>query len=285
MQPSIAPSATAPRNASRTAQSVASIRAFHQLIDGEPKLLEDRIAEKILEADALAQVRARDPRYEQPAMRTLRVRVALRSRFAEARLAQAVERGVRQCVVLGAGFDTFAYRQPSWARDLRIFEVDHQATQALKRARLDAAGIAVPRNLEFVTIDFERVSLREGLAASSLDFTKPAFFSCLGVLMYLTRDAVDAVFALVAQFPQGSEIAFTFVTAEGLDTDVAGRAAAAGEPWLTALDAETLPRDLEAKGFSSVAFLDLEETQRKFFQNRTDGLELPERTGIASAVV
>jgi methyltransferase (TIGR00027 family) len=285
MQPNITPTGSSPRNASRTAQSVAAIRAFHQLMDGEPKLLEDRIAEKIIEADVLQQIRGRDPRYESPAMRALRVRVALRSRFAEERLAQAVERGVRQCVVLGAGFDTFAYRQPPWTGNLRIFEVDHHATQALKRARLEAAGIPVPPNLEFVTIDFERVSLREGLAASSLDFSRPAFFSCLGVLMYLTRDAVDAVFDLVARFPKGSEIVFTFVTADGLDTDVAGRAAAVGEPWLTALDAESLPRDLEAKGFSSVTFLDLEETRRNFFQDRTDGLELPQRTGIASAVV
>ena len=274
-----------PRNASRTAQSVASIRAFHRLMDSEPKLLEDGIAEKILDADVLALVRARDARYETPGMRALRVRVLLRSRFAEERLEQAMARGVRQCVVLGAGFDTFAYRQPPWASALRIFEVDHEASQMLKRARLDAAGIAVPSNLEFVTIDFEHVSLREGVATSSLDFTKPAFFSCLGVLMYLTRDAVDAVFDLVAQFPKGSEIAFTFVTAEGLDSDVASRAGAAGEPWLTALDADALPDELEAKGFSSVAFLDLEETRRTLFRNRTDGLELPQRTGIAAAVV
>jgi methyltransferase (TIGR00027 family) len=273
------------RNASRTALGVAAHRAFHQLMDGEPKLLEDRIAEKLLDEDRLQQIRARDSRYESPGMRTLRVRVALRSRFAEERLAAAVGRGVRQCVVLGAGFDTFAWRQPEWARDVRIFEVDHHASQALKRARLEAAGIAMPGNLEFVTIDFERVSLREGLQASTLDFSKPAFFSCLGVLMYLTRDAVDAVFDLVAQFPLDSEIAFTFVSAEGMDSAIAESASAAGEPWLSHLDADTLPRDLKAKGFSDVTFLDLEETRRRYFQNRTDGLELPERTGIAAAVV
>ncbi len=273
------------RNASRTAQSVAAICAFHQLMDGEPKILEDRIAEKLIDADALAQVRARDARYDTPAMRTLRVRVTLRSRFSEMRLERAVARGVRQCVILGAGFDTFAYRQPSWARDLRIFEVDHHATQSLKRAKIDAAGIAVPGNVEFVTIDFERTTLREGLLGSSLDFSRPVFFSCLGVLMYLTKKAVDAVFDLVASFPEGSEIAFTFITAEALATDIAARAGSLGEPWLTHLDPETLPRALAAKGFSSVAFLDLNETERMFFRNRTDGLDLPQRTGIASAVV
>ncbi|MGD0190296.1 MAG: class I SAM-dependent methyltransferase [Rhizomicrobium sp.] len=276
---------TSPRNASRTALGVAAHRAFHQLMDGEPKILEDRIAETLIDAGMLAQIRARDERYGSPGSRALRVRVALRSRFAETRLEKAVARGVRQCVILGAGFDTFAYRQPDWARRVRIFEVDHDATQSAKRERLKAAGIPQASNLDYVTIDFERTSLNDGLRASALDFSKPAFFSCLGVLMYLTKPAVDALFDLVASFPKGSEIAFTFVSPEGMGSPIAESAAAVGEPWLTALDADALPRDLAAKGFSAVSLLDPAETHRLYFTNRTDGLELPERTGIASAVV
>jgi methyltransferase (TIGR00027 family) len=213
------------------------------------------------------------------------VRVALRSRFSETRLERAMERGVRQCIILGAGFDTFAFRQPPWARALRIFEVDHAATQTLKRARLAEAGIAAPPNVEFVTIDFERVTLAEGLRASSLDFSKPAFFSCLGVLMYLTKPAVDAVFDLVASFSQGSEIAFTFTSPDSLDTAIAARVREIGEPWLSHFEPDTLARDLRAKGFSRVEFLDLAETEAAFFRGRTDGLEPPPRAGIAAAVV
>jgi methyltransferase (TIGR00027 family) len=97
----------------------------------------------------------------------------------EERMREAVQRGVRQSVILGAGFDTFAYRQPDWARGLRIYEVDHRGTQREKRQRLERAGIPIPGNLEFVAVDFESVSLCEGLRGSSLDFSQPTFFSCL----------------------------------------------------------------------------------------------------------
>src|SRR5271163_808264 len=218
------------RNSSRTALGVASLRAVHQLLDGEPKILDDPIAARLLDASVIEEIHTIPARIHESMARGLRSHVVLRSRFAEERMAQAVERGVRQCVILGAGFDTFAYRQPDWARDLRIYEVDHQATQEDKRRRLRSAGIPVPANLEFVAIDFERVSLYEGLLTSSLNFSEPAFFSCLGVLVYLTREAVDAVFQLVAGYPVGSEIVFTFSLPESAlsGNEAANRAALAG---------------------------------------------------------
>jgi methyltransferase (TIGR00027 family) len=209
--------------------------------------------------------------------------VVLRSRYAEERLAQAVQRGVRQCVILGAGFDTFAYRQPEWARGLRIIEVDHHATQEDKRRRLHSAGIAVPSNLEFVAIDFETASLRDGLRTSGLDFARPAFFSCLGVLIYLSREAVDAVFQLVAAFPAPSEIVFTYSTAESAHSELADRVRSLGEPWQTHFDPQTLTQDLHAFGFAAISFLSPEEAEQTYFRGRSDGLEAPRRGGIASA--
>src|SRR5262245_48928054 len=96
---------------------------------------------------------------ESPQRRALRLFIAARARFAEDALNVAVERGVRQVVVLGAGLDTFAYR--SAHRELRVFEVDHPATQAWKRECLANAAIDVPSSLTFVPIDFEQVSLGE----------------------------------------------------------------------------------------------------------------------------
>jgi methyltransferase (TIGR00027 family) len=185
----------------------------------------------------------------------------------------------------GAGFDTFAYRQPDWARSLRIYEVDHRATQEDKRRRLQTAGIPIPANLEFVAIDFESVSLRDGLQTSTLDFSAPAFFSCLGVLVYLTREAVDAVFRLVAAFPTSSEIVFTFSTSESSLTDLAERASALGEPWQTHLEPQSLVDDLRALGFSEISFLSLKEAERHYFQGRSDGLLVPRRGGIAAAIL
>ncbi len=273
------------RNSSRTALGVAALRAVHQLSDGEPKILDDPVAARLLDADVLRQIRSGTGRAQEPWARRLRSHVVLRSRYAEERMAEAVQRGVRQCVILGAGFDTFAYRQPDWARELRIYEIDHSATQGEKRERLRAAGISLPSNLELVAIDFESVSLREGLRASSLKFSEPAFFSCLGVLVYLAREAVDAVFQLVAGFPAGSEFVFTFSAPELAESDLAERAGALGEPWRTHFEAETLERELRALGFSAISFLSLEEAERKYFQGRSDGLAAPQRGGIAAAVV
>src|SRR5205085_1676970 len=108
---------------------------------------------------------------------SFRAYMAVRSRFAEEELARAVAAGVRQYVVLGAGLDTFAYRNP-WP-DLKVYEVDHPATQAWKHERLAQGDIAVPANMAFVPADFERHSLAEELGQSSFNPTAPAFFSWL----------------------------------------------------------------------------------------------------------
>jgi O-methyltransferase involved in polyketide biosynthesis len=136
-----------------------------------------------------------------------------------------------------------------------------------------------------VDIDFERVSLRDGLAASKLDFAQPAFFSCLGVLVYLTPQAADAIFELVASFPRGSEIAFTFGSPGSLTSDMAMRAGAAGEPWRTQYEPGALERKLKGLGFSTVTFLEASHANLRYFAGRTDGLRAPDRASIASAVV
>ncbi len=273
------------RNSSRTALGVAVLRAVHQLLDCEPKILEDPIAARLLGADVVQQIQSHPALAHEPWARALRSHVVLRSRYAEECMAQAVRRDVRQCVILGAGFDTFAYRQPDWARSLRIYEVDHRATQEDKRQRLQAAGIPIPANLEFVAVDFELVTLREGMQTTTLNFSEPAFFSCLGVLVYLTRDAVDAVFRFVAAFPASSEIVFTFSAPQSSLSGLAGRANSLGEPWRTHFKSQTLMRDLRALGFSAISFLSREEAERTYFQGRSDGLRAPRRGGIAAAIV
>jgi len=277
------PNATAPlRHASRTALGVAALRAVHRLIDGEPKILDDPIAALLLDDDDGRQLFAR---VREPDVLALRSRVLLQSRFAEERMAEAVRRGVCQCVVLGAGFDTFAYRQPEWARSLRIHEVDHLATQTEKRRRLGKAGVLMPSNLEFVAIDFESVSLPDALRTSSLDFSQPTFFSCLGVLVYLTREAADAIFALVAGFPAGSEIAFTFSTRDAAISNWANKVKHLGEPWRTHFEADALMCDLHALGFSEILLLTTDAAEQGYFQGRNDGLHAPRNAGIAAAVV
>ena len=188
----------------------------------------------------------------------LRVRVLLRSRFAEARLAAAVRRGVRQLVELGAGYGTFAYRAPAWARDVRIFEVDEPATQGDKRARLARAGIAPPSNLTFVPIDFETTQLPDALAARGFAATQPAFFSWLGVIPYLTRDAVEAVLRFVASARPAAASRSRSRRRPRWARPPSSAWPSSAQPWHTLLSFDDV-RDLcAACGFSSVSFLDVQ---------------------------
>ncbi|HKU12805.1 MAG TPA: class I SAM-dependent methyltransferase [Steroidobacteraceae bacterium] len=271
------------KNASRTALATAFMRATHQLLDTPPRVLEDPTAVTVLGPGAAQRIRANAGRAQTPAARALRAHMVLRSRFTEDRLAAAVARGVTQYVVLGAGFDTFAVRQPPWARGLRILEVDHAGTQELKRAHLAAAGLTVPPNVGFATLDFERESLRDGLLRHAISPTALTFFSWLGVTMYLPRPAIDAVLQSVAEFPAGSEIVLTFASASDTPRAIAERAAQAGEPWLSFFEPAQMQAVLHAAGFTSVELLTPEEAERRYFAP-TSSLPAPRRTTIAAAV-
>jgi methyltransferase (TIGR00027 family) len=142
--------------ASVTAQRVAIRRAGHQRLD-YPRVFDDPLAVTIVGTAAAESLSG-----SKGAGVHLRAFVAARGRFAEDELERAVERGVRQYVVLGAGLDTFAYRNPY--PDLQVFEVDHPATQTWKHQRLGSAGISVPPSVTFVPVDFESRSFVECLA-------------------------------------------------------------------------------------------------------------------------
>ncbi|HTD38165.1 MAG TPA: class I SAM-dependent methyltransferase [Candidatus Limnocylindrales bacterium] len=236
--------------ASKTAIGALALRALHQTVDPEP-VYEDDVAVRLYAGVALGPAANRFD--EDPAgSEALRKHIAQRTVFAEERLRRAVlERGVGQYLVLGAGYDTFAYRQPEWARGLRIVEIDQPATQHAKREALRLGGITVPGNVRFAAVDFERTPLREGLAQAGIDLEKPVFFSWLGVTMYLTREAVEQTLATVARLAGGTEIAFTF-TRLGRSAALGDRAAAAGEPWLTGFEDDELSSLLHAVGFGTI---------------------------------
>jgi methyltransferase (TIGR00027 family) len=219
-------------------------------------------------------------------MKALRSHVVMRSRYAEDRLAEAVDNGVQQYLMLGAGLDTFPYRQPHWARVLRIFEVNHSASQRSKRERLALVGIEAPSNVELIGLDFETTSLRDCLRKSSFDFRKPAFLSWLGVTMYLSTDAIDAVFRFVSSLPRSSEIVFTFASRVSLISEkIAASAAAHGEPWRTRFEPNDLAHKLQGLGFSTVSFLSTSEAETRYFRGRHDGLHAPRKVGIVTATV
>src|SRR5271157_5753507 len=182
-----------PEEPSRTALGAAAHRAVHQVLE-RGRIFADPLAVRILGADAETAVRDAE---NNPSRRMLRLFIAVRTRFAEDALTEAVAHGVRQLVVLGAGLDTYAYRGALRDR-LRVFEVDHPATQAWKRQRLAAAAIPLPATLRFAPVDFERETLADGLAAPGFDPAQQTFFTWLGVVPYLTGEAVWSPLGFVA---------------------------------------------------------------------------------------
>ncbi len=240
---------------SRTIEIPAIMRALHQTMDDHPKILEDPIAPRLIATDADRVWLA--PLLDHPFAKQWRAGFALRARYAEDALAEAIQRSVRQYVVLGAGLDTFAYRQPGWAASLTIFEVDHPATQLWKQELLKAADVVLPPNLRFVPIDFEQASIQEGLSAAGFASQTRTLCSWMGVTQYLTLEAVDATFRFVLSLPSASEIVFSFilppkavwgVEAEALKI-AEQRSAAAGEPWLTRIHPSELAAKLHGMGF------------------------------------
>lgn len=276
---------------SNTAFRAATLRAVHQLIDEEPKILNDPIVLRLLDASTLDQIHLNPNKFRTPSMNVMRSHIVMRSRYTEDRLAEAVDNGVQQYLMLGAGLDTFPYRQPHWARVLRIFEVDHSASQRSKRERLTLAGIEVPSNVELIACDFETRSLRDCLRKSSFDFAKPAFLSWLGVTMYLSTDAIDAVFRFVNSLPRSSEIVFTFASPaptpkeDCREPSIVAFAAAHGEPWRTRFEPNDLAHKLHGLGFSTVSFLSASEADTRYFRGRHDGLHAPRKVGIVTATV
>jgi methyltransferase (TIGR00027 family) len=210
-----------------------------------------------------------------------------RSRFAEDALARAVARGTGQYVILGAGLDTFGYRNPYPGGGLRVFEVDHPATQRWKRRKLVDASIAVPASVTYVPVDFEREALADRLAAAGFDASRPAFFSWLGVTMYLTEDAFAATLSLIAGSGAGGGVAFDYGAARShlTWTDrialawLSRRVASAGEPFRSFFEPDALVARLQRLGFAPVEDLGREDINARYFSGREDGLQIRGRLG------
>lgn len=270
---------------SRTALGVARRRAAHQLFDF-PLIFRDPLAQRIVaDLEPVCSFKTRHPGSR--SSRPLPAFIAARSRYTEDQLALFFTRGVRQYVVLGAGLDTFAYRNP-YAPELRVFEVDHPATQAWKVERLHAAGIAVPDSLQLIPVDFEHQRLAEVLQTrAGFDIARPAFFSLLGVTSYLTRDALEATLATLASMPTRSGVVFDYaVPAESLSlwdriglAGLSARVAQIGEAFRLFFEPEEFSRLLRDLGFAGLEDLGREEINARYFQHRSDGFQIRSAAG------
>lgn len=274
--------------ASRTALATSLMRAVHTRLDPNP-LIEDpwgdrlvpesaremlrRAALSRLEGDALKKALESPDSVLDHAMLHSRSypNVVTRTRYAEDALEAAVESGVEQYVLIGAGFDSFALRRPPFAAALQIFEIDFPATQSLKIERIAACGVALPDSVHFIAVDLSQLSVAAALARSAFDPAKLTFFSWLGVTMYLTREAnIATMNSLASCSPPGSEVVFTylderlFLAQSESFRELQARVASIGEPFLSGFNPDSLAATLIGCGLSLIEDLDGSDTAHRY---------------------
>lgn len=266
-----------PARASAAAAGVAVARGAHRSYDQPPWVLDDPFA-LLLVGPQWVEIQAASQAALPPAMlRQNRASIVARSRYAEDRL---VSGGYRQYVILGAGLDSFAWRRPDLIGWLRLFEVDHPASQAWKRDRITELDLPVRDGHVFAPVDFETEPLRDGLTRAGLDWSQPAFFSWLGVMIYLTPEAITATLNTVSGCGTGSEIVLSYDAPDAFLDDTARemvkiearQVAATGEPYTTRMSpaqAETL---IENAGLEVVEHLAPQTLYDRYFAQRSDGL-------------
>ena len=266
---------------SRTAQSVAIRRAEHQLFDF-PRVLNDPVAPWIIGLKASVSLPFSLLTAYLPGSRYMRAFIVARSRYAEDQLAKAIASGTTQYVILGAGLDTFAYRNPYASSNLRVFEVDHPDTQAWKRQRLASTSITVPNSVTFISVDFGRQKLETELQKAGFKLDEPAFFSWLGVTPYLAKETVMATFTLIHSLCAKNAIVFDYALPRQALSEVEKVASdalrwgvfLAGEPFRSFFRSEDLITDLSNIGFHRVERLTTEQINALYFRNRLDALRV-----------
>jgi methyltransferase (TIGR00027 family) len=268
----------------------AAARALHRE-EPPPWVLDDQLALALAGDEGASITRSMRDELSAEDLLTFSRWMCVRARLAEDVVERAVAAGTGQYAILGAGLDSFAYRRPDLLGRLRVFEVDHPASQAWKRERLADLGVDLPASLVFAPVDFETQTLRAGLETAGFDFAAGAVFSWLGVTMYLTLAAIEATLETVAACPPGSRIVLTYnlplSALDGQGRAIGSRmsrsAGDVGEPWLsffTPAEAEAL---LRRYGFAKVDHFGPAEAIRTYFAGRPDvRLGMPQRLLVAT---
>ena len=266
---------------SRTALRVAMRRGAHQVIDAEPLIFPDPFALRVLDQATVEEIKRTPEAGRQPYSAAMRSWIIVRARVAEDTLHQAVATsGATQYLVLGAGLDTFALRNPY--PHLRVFEVDFPATQAWKRERLRSGGLSLPHTATLVPIDFETHSLRHELDNAGFCFSEPTVTAWLGVSTYLTASAFAGTCALLGSMLPGSSVVFDYSQPrevlppreQQMHDSLSSRVAQAGEPFQLFFTPETLESELARHRLAVNQDWSGADLNERFFVARKDGLGL-----------
>lgn len=264
---------------SQTAIFSAAFRAAHVHVYAGPTIHDDTFALRLSGFEDAERLRRGFEATGTPALPEASAYFALRHRFSEELLDVALKDGVRQIVLLGAGLDSFALRNPGIVRKVAFFEVDHPNTQSWKLERIEALGLARP-DIKYVPIDFQNHALEDVLSSGGVDFAEKIFFSWLGVTQYIAKADVARTLGLVAGAGSGSQIVFDFVVApEELDEHArqinrtyAAASASRGEPWINTYSPEALIRELKAGGFRNVEHLTPAEAGHRYYRDQPENV-------------
>jgi methyltransferase (TIGR00027 family) len=295
---------------SMTALVSAFGRAYHSLYDN-PKIFNDYLARELITNDEFTEIsgymsggikffnpeKANDFSEAQEALKwVIQTQIAptplARARYCEEMLNNAIMIGAKQYVILGAGMDTFAYRNPDLRDKIQVFEVDHPATQQFKKSRIKMAGWDIPNNLRFVSVDFTTDNIAEELKKAGFDYAKRTFFSWLGVTYYLTKENILEILKLISSISvKGSSIFFDYADEDLFCSEVkrvqnlVAMAQSSGEPMKSCYSYGELESVLEKADLLIYEHLTPKDIERRYFQNRNDYLHAFENIDYALAVV
>ena len=295
--------------ASITALMSSFGRAFHTENEEHP-VFTDHLAKNLMAAEEYAAVQSYllgraqffepeiDPAAWEPKellRRLVNVHIApsplCRAAYTQKALNTAVLTGAKQYAILGAGLDTFAFREPEFISKYRVFEVDHPLTQADKKERIARAGWTVSDNLTFIPVDFTKDSLAERLLADGFDPSRKSFFSWLGVTYYLSAEAIDTMLsALSGLCADGSTLVFDypdenfFAAPEPRVQNTIMMAKAGGEPMQSAFSYGALETLLEKHGFLIYELLTPDDIQRDVIDKAGAELKAFEHVNYCLAV-
>ena len=278
--------------ASRTALATSLMRAAHTRLDPHP-LINDPWGDRLVPESVKRALASSNAVLDESLIRSRSYpNVVMRTRYAEDALKDAVSRGVRQYVLIGAGFDSFSLRLPAFAANLKIFEIDFPTTQRLKLERIGACAVVLPDTVHFIAADLSQESVAAALARSPFETNRLSFFSWLGVTMYLTREANLATLRSIASCsPAGSEVVFTYLDERVFQAqsesfrEMEQRVAAVGEPFLSGFDPAELGANLAACGLDLAEDLNGRESAARYDRGGAHGLEQSTFSHIAMARV
>lgn len=261
-----------------TAVRTALWRALHVQLDAPPHILEDTTGLQLIDPGEGWQQRPdMDPAFSQ----RIRAAMAARARFIEDLIIQESTNGITQYVILGAGLDTFAQRNPAVASRLQIYEIDEPGTLAWKQQRLVETGYGVPASLHFVGVDFEKgQSWWDNLLQAGFNPHLPAVIACTGVTLYLSREAISQMLRQVAAMAPGTKVAITFIVPQELleEEDLTLQRAstqgakASGNPFVSFFTPEQVIELATESGIKNAAIVSPAALKARYFSGRKDGL-------------